>query len=218
MPIDASIPLSYKPVQTPNMLAAAAQGQELGINALKMNALLQETEGQNAVQKWQQSGGDINSPDAPNQMLKMGVPLKTVQSFVKSGLETKKLSGDIFTTTVKQAKDALPGITDQAGYSAWRNYFKDKMPPGYTLPEQYSPQAVTGLMQDAKSYMDTNVVSANTKATNHTRLDIHNDTMNQQNAVGTLTPESITNAAARYNIDGTLPPLGMGKDNASRIL
>ena len=36
MPIDASIPLSYKPVQTPNMLASMAQGQELGINALKM--------------------------------------------------------------------------------------------------------------------------------------------------------------------------------------
>ena len=196
MPIDASIPLSYKPVQTPNMLASMAQGQELGINALKMNALLQETEGQNAVQKWQQSGGDINSPDAPNQMLKMGVPLKTVQSFVKSGLETKKLSGDIFTTTVKQAKDALPGITDQAGYSAWRNYFKDKMPPGYTLPEQYSPQAVTGLMHDAKSYIDANVVSANTNATNQTRLNIHN--------AGALNQANI---ADPYGISGIKPVL-----------
>ena len=37
----------------------------------------------------------------------------------------------------------------------------------------------------------------------------------QVDATGALTPDSITNAAARYNIDGTLPPLGMGKAGAN---
>lgn len=31
----------------------------------------------------------------------------------------------------------------------------------------------------------------------------------------TFSPEAITNAAARYNVDGTLPPMGMGKQGAT---
>lgn len=31
----------------------------------------------------------------------------------------------------------------------------------------------------------------------------------------TFTPEAISNAAARYNVDGTLPPMGMGKQGAT---
>jgi hypothetical protein len=63
MPIDASIPLGYKPVQTPNMLAAAAQGQELGINALKMSSLAQEAEDRNFMR-----GLDSTDPQYINKI------------------------------------------------------------------------------------------------------------------------------------------------------
>ena len=63
MPIDASIPLGYKPVQTPNMLAAATQGQELGINALKMSSLAQEAEDRNFMR-----GLDSTDPQYINKI------------------------------------------------------------------------------------------------------------------------------------------------------
>lgn len=95
MPIDPNIAMGVRPVQTPNILANASQASQLQTNMMQNAAIAQEMEGQNALRKWQMSGGDLNAPDAPNQMLKMGVPLKAVQSFVKTGLEQRKLSGDV---------------------------------------------------------------------------------------------------------------------------
>ena len=95
MPIDPSIAMGVRPVQTPNMLAEAGQAAQLQTSMMQNAAISQEMEGQNALRKWQMSGGDINSTDAPNQMLKMGVPLKAVQSFVKTGLEQRKLGGEV---------------------------------------------------------------------------------------------------------------------------
>ena len=95
MAIDPSIAMGVRSVQTPNMLAEAGQAAQLQTNMMQNAAISQEMEGQNALRKWQMSGGDINSADAPNQMLKMGVPLKAVQSFVKTGLEQRKLGGEV---------------------------------------------------------------------------------------------------------------------------
>ena len=95
MPIDPSIAMGVRPVQTPNMLAEAGQAAQLQTSMMQNAAISQEMEGQNALRKWQMSGGDINSADAPNQMLKMGVPFKAVQSFVKTGLEQRKLGGEV---------------------------------------------------------------------------------------------------------------------------
>ena len=95
MAIDPSIAMGVRPVQTPNMLAEAGQASQLQTSMMQNAAISQEMEGQNALRKWQMSGGDINSADAPNQMLKMGVPLKAVQSFVKTGLEQRKLGGEV---------------------------------------------------------------------------------------------------------------------------
>jgi hypothetical protein len=77
------------------MLAEAGQAAQLQTSMMQNAAISQEMEGQNALRKWQMSGGDINSADAPNQMLKMGVPFKAVQSFVKTGLEQRKLGGEV---------------------------------------------------------------------------------------------------------------------------
>jgi hypothetical protein len=41
-----------------------------------------------------------------------------------------------------------------------------------------------------------------------------NVTQANQDSQGMLTPEAIKNAADRYNVDGTLPPMGMGKNGA----
>ena len=95
MAIDPSIAMGVRPVQTPNMLAEAGQAAQLQTSMMQNAAISQEMEGQNALRKWQMSGGDLNAPDAPNQMLKMGVPLKAVQSFVKTGLEQRKLGGEV---------------------------------------------------------------------------------------------------------------------------
>ncbi len=178
MPIDASIPLSYKPVQTPNMLASMAQGQELGINALKMNALLQETEGQNAVQKWQQSGGDINSPDAPNQMLKMGVPLKAVQSFVKTGLEQRKLGGEVtkqdldITERVlgRLANDPTDGmVTQTIGELIKSGRVKPEegqslLSKALLVPIDKRPALFTKMAVDAKTQYEKTTISAGEQA------------------------------------------------------
>jgi hypothetical protein len=63
MPIDASIPLGYKPIQTPNMLAAAAQGQEMSLNALKMQEATQSIADRNALRNL-----DPNAPDYISQV------------------------------------------------------------------------------------------------------------------------------------------------------
>jgi hypothetical protein len=56
-------------------------------------------------------------------------------------------------------------------------------------------------------------LSANTQLRGQNMVDARaRDANNGSEAQ--FTPEAITNAAARYNIDGTLPPMGMGKTGA----
>lgn len=54
--------------------------------------------------------------------------------------------------------------------------------------------------------------SVATTAANRLRFDKDQATASDD---VTFSPEAITNAAARYNVDGTLPPMGMGKSGAT---
>ena len=192
MPIDASIPLQVQPVK----IESGANQLAMMESAAKMQEMTRQREVRNML-----SNVDPNSPDAMKQIWaydpSMAMDFASKQAALKTAaLTQQKTQGDIFANNVKQAKDALPGVIDQRSYDAWRENFKDKMPPGYTLPDQYSHQVKTGLMYDAKSYIDANVVSANTNATNQTRLNIHN--------AGALNQANI---ADPYGISGIKPVL-----------
>jgi hypothetical protein len=63
MPIDPSIAMGVRPVQTPNMLTNYAQAQELGVNQLKMQEAQQAIEDRNALR-----GLDPNAPDYISQV------------------------------------------------------------------------------------------------------------------------------------------------------
>ena len=161
MPIDPSIPLQVQPLKLESGVNQLAMLE----SATKMQEMTRQREVRNML-----SNVDPNSPDAMKQIWaydpSMAMDFASKQATLKTAaLTQQKTQGDIFANNVKQAKDALPGVTDQGSYDVWRENFKDKMPPGYTLPNQYSHQVKTGLLYDAKSYIDANVVNANTKAT-----------------------------------------------------
>jgi len=63
MPIDPSIAMGVRPVQTPNMLANYAQAQELNVNALKMQEAQQSIEDRNFMR-----GLDPSSPEYINKI------------------------------------------------------------------------------------------------------------------------------------------------------
>jgi len=181
MPIDPSIPLQVQPLKLESPINQLAMMESVN----KMQEMGRQREVRNML-----SSVDPNSPDAMKQIWAYDPPMAMEFASKQAALKTaaltqEKTQSDIFTNNVKQAKDALPGVTDQKSYDAWRENFKDKMPSGYTLPDQYSHQVKTGLMYDAKSYIDANTVSANTKATLAQGMQIHKDVQNRPQYIQT---------------------------------
>lgn len=71
--------------------------------------------------------------------------------------------------------------------------------------QAYNPFALTP-GQTFKKGMTPGEIASNSLGRDRLAFD-----KEQQSSSGNFTPEAIANAAARYNIDGTLPPMGMGK-------
>lgn len=229
MPIDPSIPLQAKGVQLESPVNQLTMMNE----ALKYGEMNRAIGEQNQLNEYLKSGADLASAEGKRGLLNYGktgiAHAKAIGDIEKSGLETKKLNFEIDEKKMNLFRERIGNLEFNPSPSNVQAHLEDSVKRGEISSEQAQQQYAQAMaVPEAKRAeyfrnMGTkveerykmNTVSANTKATNETRLAIHNDTMNQQNATGALTPESITNAAARYNIDGTLPPLGMGKAGAN---
>ena len=167
MPIDPSIPLGFRnpQIQVQNPLAQYAQAQELSVNALKMQEAKQGMETRNMLRTL-----DPSSPDYIDQISrvdpKLGLELGKGRATIKKeeGL-TAKNAAELEAQYVKNSRDTLVGVNDQATYDSWRTSTISKMPGlAEVIPAQFSPQVKTALMSDAKTYLEQNTVSAAQRA------------------------------------------------------
>lgn len=221
MPIDPNIAMGVRPVQTPNILANASQASQLQTNMMQNAAVAQEMEGQNALRKWQMSGGDLNAPDAPNQMLKMGVPLKAVQSFVKTGLEQRKLTGEVTKQDLDITQRVMGDLANNPSNENITANIQDLVKANRISPTQAQSLLNQALQVpvDKRSALFTNMaIDAKTKYQGDISKrgqDLTDararDRLAQETATGSLTPETLDMAANVYLKTGQMPPLGFGK-------
>jgi CRISPR/Cas system-associated endoribonuclease Cas2 len=96
--IDPNILLTYKPPQIQDPLAATARAQDIGVNALKMQELQRGLKEEQEIRNYL-TGKDLYAPETRaglSQFGKTGLAYgKLISEQEKSGLETKKLRGDI---------------------------------------------------------------------------------------------------------------------------
>jgi hypothetical protein len=163
MPIDPSIPLGIRTpqIQLQNPIAQYAQAQDLSLNALKMQEAKQGMETRNMLRTL-----DPSSPDYINQISRMdpklGLELSKGRATIKKeeGL-TAKNAAELEAQYVKNSRDTLVGVNDQATYDIWRQQTISRLPGlAQIVPPQFSPQVKTALMSDAKTYLEQNTVSA----------------------------------------------------------
>jgi hypothetical protein len=162
MPIDPSIAMGFRnpQIQVQNPVAQYAQAQELNLNALKMQEAQQSMASRNMLRNL-----DPSSPDYINQVSrvdpKLGLELSKGRATIKKeeGL-TAKNAAELEGQYVKNSRDTLVGVNDQATYDIWRTDTISKMPGlAQIIPAQFSPQVKTALMSDAKTYLDRNTLT-----------------------------------------------------------
>jgi hypothetical protein len=109
---------------------------------------------------------DPNSPDYLNQISrvdpKLGLELSKGRATIKKeeGI-TAKNAAELEAQYVKNSRDTLVGVNDQATYDSWRTSTISKMPGlAEVIPAQFSPQVKTALLSDAKTYLEQNTISA----------------------------------------------------------
>ena len=96
--IDPNIALTFKQPQIQDQLAATARAQDIGVNALKMQELQRGLQEEQEIRNYL-AGKDLYAPETRSglsQFGKTGLAYgKLISEQEKSGLETKKLRGDI---------------------------------------------------------------------------------------------------------------------------
>jgi hypothetical protein len=162
MPIDPSIPLGFRnpQIQVQNPLAQYAQAQELNLNALKMQEAQQSMETRNMLRT-----ADPSSPDYIDRVFradpKLGLELLKNRATIKKeeGI-TAKNAAELEGQYVKNSRNTLVGVNDQAAYDSWRTDTISKMPGlAQVIPAQFSPQVKTALLSDAETYLKQNTIS-----------------------------------------------------------
>jgi hypothetical protein len=162
MPIDPSIAMGFRnpQIQVQNPVAQYAQAQELNLNALKMQEAQQSMETRNMLRT-----ADPSSPDYIDRVFradpKLGLELLKNRATIKKeeGL-TAKNAAELEALHVKNSKNTLAGINDQATYSIWRTDTISKMPGlAQIIPAQFSPQVKTAILSDAETYLKQNTIS-----------------------------------------------------------
>jgi hypothetical protein len=154
MPIDPSIAMGVRPVQTPNMLANYAQVQELGVNQLKMQEAQQSIADRNALR-----GLDMSAPDYISQVGRVNP--KLAMELQKSQLEGKKGQVELEANLMKNARNTLAPINDQGTYDLWRQQTISQLPTvAQFLPAKFDKDVKTALMLEADKYIKQTQFSA----------------------------------------------------------
>jgi hypothetical protein len=159
MPIDPSIALGVRPVQTPNMLANYAQAQEIGVNQLKMQEAQQSIENRNFIR-----GLDPDAPDYISKIMqrdpKLGMELR------KNQLEGKKGQVELEANLMKNARNTLAPINDQGTYDLWRQQTILQLPSvAQFLPAKFDKDVKTALMLEADKYIGQTTLTKNQQET-----------------------------------------------------
>lgn len=96
--IDPNIALSFKMPQIQDQLAATANAQNIGVNALKMQELQRGLQEEEQLRNYLRSA-DLSKPETRTELTRFGKTGlaygKALAEQEKVGLETKKLKGDI---------------------------------------------------------------------------------------------------------------------------
>jgi len=221
----------------PNILGAYNQG----IAMRRQNELFlqQERERQRAEQEAMGlrnylQGADFSTPEAQNKLFQFGAPGAEIAQRLATVGKERKLEAQADLALRKQENDQkianlndmLNIVTSATNPATYAQAIKIAQAKGYDtsqIPQTFDPNFV--------SMAHTSLISAKDQAElegkrlelgvrqgqlavsqqREARLASQEDAAEGQSIMG---HDALVNAATRYNIDGTLPPLGMGKAGA----
>ena len=228
MPIDPSIPLQVQPLKLETPMNTLAMASEV----MKMGEYQQTAQEKNAIRNRMAQGNfDLNNL-AHRQELSTIAPtigpkfMSEMASTNKNIAQTQEATQKIDSSKRIEAVQRIVGAPDAATAA---NILQSGMADG-SVPVQHGTEMLKQLstmpypdwqMNTIRSVVKPETlythgtVGAGTQATLKQAESHFQQNKAQVDATGALTPDSITNAAARYNIDGTLPPLGMGAKGAT---
>ena len=224
MALDTNIALGVKPVEQPNMLAQMGQ-------MMQIRQAQQQYDQQNALRDAFAQGADITDPATfrriaqqdPTLAYKLkGQHLEQTQKGVETGIKINEALGG-----------GLEWLSKNPSLDNAKNLFSDLVNKGVLPPDK--AQAMFAKLQaepDKIGYYANlgyqSAIGADKKLTNATTIrgqdlshsvGMANVGLARERLTADMTPLAIDDAtvdlvANRYLIDGTLPPLGMGKPAA----
>ena len=223
MPIDPSIPLQAQPLKLETPMNQLAMAGEM----MKIGEYKQASDERNFLRNRMTQPFDIANPEHRQEVL-AGAPtvggkwLADTASMQKNLYQGEKVREEIDTSRFDKAINHT--INEPNAEAAAKTIMKgmaDKSVPldkGQAMLEELKTTPFAAwttktlkTLVGAREQFVQDQTNKRSQATLNQAAQFHKES----DIVGTLTPESITNAAARYNIDGTLPPLGMGKAGAN---
>src|SRR5574343_498068 len=143
---------------------AAIQGaqQQNALAQMQMQQAQREVEQQNRLREFIPTMTAENR----NQLLGYGTAGRQVyESLLKGEKESRaaeKAAADIAATRMKEARNLLPSVGSPEAYANWRSHTLQNLPGlANVIPEQYSPEAVRGLMLEADKALEQHFVSQN---------------------------------------------------------
>src|SRR5574343_250602 len=169
MAVNPAIAMGVRGVELADPLAqygkiAAIQGaqQQNALAQMQMQQAQREVEQQNRLREFIPAMTAENR----NQLLGYGTAGRQVYESLlkgeKESREAEKAAADIAATRMKEARNLLPSVSSPEAYANWRSHTLQNLPGlANVIPEQYSPEAVRGLMLEADKALEQHFVSQN---------------------------------------------------------
>lgn len=169
MAVNPNIALAVKGVELQDPLtqygrvAAIQQAQQQNALAqMQMQQAQREIEQQNRLREFIPTMTAQNR----NQLLGYGAAGRQVYESMlkgeKESREAEKAAADVAATRMKEARNLLPSVNSPEAYANWRSYTLQNLPGlANVIPEQYSPEAVRGLMLEADKALEQHFVTQN---------------------------------------------------------
>ena len=225
MALDTNIALGVKPVEQPNMLAQMGQ-------MMQMRQMQQGYESENALRDFYAQGGDISTAEGKRQLMSKvglkGAEIIDRQSQTRSrDVGTAEKSLELYKNQVgfiKTPEDAARWLSNFYRNPETRPYVESIAPMDVALAAipTNDPAKFQEWLRNASLKSEKLFVDANTIATNQTRIQAANIAtgpayarLAEDKIPLALDDATVDLVANRYLIDGTLPPLGMGKPAAT---
>jgi hypothetical protein len=146
--MDNALALQIRPYQTPNLAQMYGQVQDIQMNRMRMAEAEEVNRERNALRELVASGVDVNTPEGLNQLRQRAPLLARTTERENVGLAQARAQAQ--TATIQAFRSMLPGVRDQAGYTAWRAGAVQAMPQfASMIPERYSPDTVLRLAEGA---------------------------------------------------------------------